>query len=197
MRAGLVVSVVTAGLLTVALPAVAKGPVSASIEGPGLADPLVVQWSVASEELAGLLTHSRLSDVLGAATGAVPPGVTAVAPSRSPPTRRLGSQYVVIYDMGTPGEVVREGLYPYAAGGPVVHVPAGQWFGTWPLRGGWLRADVALLDVLTDVGLPAVDPVRPVATAPTPSASSPISGQPKGGCSLVCSCSACRPLWDG
>jgi hypothetical protein len=167
---------------------VAKGPNGASIEGPGLARPVVVDYSegasVATEGLGALLRHSRLTDALIAAAGAPPPpGVILVTPSARRPPGRLGSRYVVTYDMGTPGDVIRQDLYPYADGGPVAHLPAGQWSGTRPLHGGWLRADAVLLDVLVDAGLPAVDPSPPAAKAPAPGASSQVSGRPERGAS--------------
>jgi hypothetical protein len=171
MRAGLLVSAVTAGLLTVALPAAAKGPASASIEGPGLAGPLVMGYSddassVGTEGLGGLLNHGRLGHALIAATAVAPPREgTLVTPTPSPPPGRLGSRYAVTYDMGPDG-AIRQDLYPYAEGGPVAHLPAGQRIGTRPLGGGWARADVALLGVLTNAGLPVTDPAPPAAVAP-------------------------------
>jgi hypothetical protein len=146
-----------AGLLVVvALPAQAKVAGSAYINGPGLPGGGI---SVDGSDGAGWPVLSGLLDG-GLVEEAAPPGA-------------LGPRYEVTFVIAEPpGQPdVRQHLYPYAEGGPVVYTPGGQeWFGgtagTAPV--GWFAADQGLMDLLTDQGLPITAPAIESAAAAAP-----------------------------
>lgn len=147
--------------------ALAKGPIEATISGPGLATPIQVgDWSNWGEEEA-LAAHQPIMQ-LAEAAGFFPatfgePG----AMSDSRPAGPLGPRYAVRY--GVPGpdndefEIVQD-MYPYAKPSPVTYTPPGQPIFERPggTAGGWFVADdprlPALLPVLLDAGLPAAPP---------------------------------------
>jgi len=166
---------VAAGIaaVTVALaggsPAGAKGPRSATIDGPGLDAPIVSQAGVVSKlpDLAGV--YGPLWDD------------SMVLLLDEPPTDALGPGYEITWDLGeyfdeagqstgTPA-LVRQTVYPYAAGSPLVHTEAGQPFYAEETTGGWFIADPSLRDLLIDMGVPARREVEEV----TASAASPAS----------------------
>ena len=56
-------------------------------------------------------------------------------------------------------DLIRQDLYPYAAGGPVTYIPAGQTlFETRQTVGGWYRATPDVKGVLVRAGLPESAP---------------------------------------
>jgi len=137
-----------------AAPVQAKGPQSATIDGPGLADPIAV----------GDAGYTKLPGL----TGVFGPlwDEPSVPLHDEPPTTELGPGYEVTWDLGayvdeaggsdgTPDLVVQT-VYPYAAGrGPLVHTEAGQRFYAEETSGGWYYAHPALRDLLVDLGVPA------------------------------------------
>jgi hypothetical protein len=66
----------------------------------------------------------------------------------------------------TAAEIVRQGLYPYAKGGPVTYTPPGQriaeglpWGGA--ISAGWYQSSLEFLHYMVDQGLPETNPVIP------------------------------------
>jgi hypothetical protein len=97
------------------------------------------------------------------------------------PTDRLGPRYTITWTFPDPNggkdRLVRQHVYPYAAGGPVTFMPAGQPVFDTETTGGWYQGFDALRAQLIELGLPNRDPL----TAPTPKATqtpSPASPQP-------------------
>jgi hypothetical protein len=149
-----------AALLLPAL-AVAKGPSAASISGPGLSEPLLVT---------GLGDESGLVGQTGffAATFGQSPDPM----SKTRPKGDLGPRYTIRYTVPGPtntNAVIRQDVYPYAEGGPVLYMKPGQpFFETERTHGGWYRANASLKRTLVGLGLPTSTPAdksRTVSTA--------------------------------
>jgi hypothetical protein len=129
-------------LVSTAAPAQAKGATGATIEGPG------VTLTVRQEDVHRLAEATRFYE-------AVFEGASGERPTADP-----GPRFTIRWAMAAPvgEEVVTQDLYPYAAGGPVVHLPPGQPLYGQPAPGGWQLGGEALTDVLADVGVPAEAP---------------------------------------
>ncbi len=151
-----------AAALTLATPALAKGPSQASITGPGLAHAIVVSGNGEPgmpSKLATLAGQTSLFTVMFGAGGSVPAPVRLRTPL---PRASLGPRYTVIYTVPgvtpQPGEQfgrIRQDLYPLAAGGPVIYTPPGQaGLGQQLQVTGWLRASALLTRTLAQVGVP-------------------------------------------
>jgi hypothetical protein len=130
----------------------AKGPIAATITGPGLASPLKLSYrSVESRDVMAKLTSD--GDFFRQAFTSMParPG------ARRPPAGSLGPRYLVVYTVPGPrgNSLLRQHLYPYASAGAVTFMPRGQRFwGTYRTRGGWSRSSPALAATLVAAGLP-------------------------------------------
>ena len=168
LRRLITVTALAAGLsiaaaMTLAAPALAKGPSQARITGPGLLRAVVVSGNGEPGEqdrLASLAEESGLFTVMFGS------GVSGPVPARlhSPPPRAsLGPRYTLVYTVPgvtpRPGQEfgrVRQDLYPHAAGGPVIYTPPGQQGFGGPLTvTGWLRGRPQLTSTLAQLGVPA------------------------------------------
>ena len=151
-----------ATLVALLAPATApgKGPLEASLEGPGLDAPIRVPLTyhgARDDPRRGPLEHIALATGLFAlATGLF----TAVfadasiddfeAASRAlrirPPAGDLGSRYTLTYRLEGPGseEEIVQFVYPHAEPRPLTYLAPGSWF----------IADPGLEDALLEVGLP-------------------------------------------
>lgn len=149
LRRLIVVTALAAGMsiavITLATPALAKGPSQARITGPGLARAIVVSGAGEPGQqgmLAVLAGQTGLFTVLFGADASVtsqPP--TPLRPQ--PPKASLGPRYTITYTV--PGEYplpgkqfgqIRQDLYPRAAGGPVIFTPPRQPGGPLPASDG-------------------------------------------------------------
>lgn len=145
---------IAAALVALALPtiAAAKGPVSASISGPGLERPLVLTGD-------GEGPGTPLG-TLAAATGFFPQlfGQSPDPTLASRPRGTLGPRYAVLYVVPGPNGVrsrIVQHLYPYAKPVVLTYMRPGQRF--WEgdtAHGGWYRATAALKRMLVRAGLP-------------------------------------------
>jgi hypothetical protein len=94
------------------------------------------------------------------------------------PTTRRGPRYTITWTFpnGDGGEdLVRQSVWPYAAGGPVTYMASGQKVLDGTTKGGWYRAGDNLRQDLVTLGLPDRQPLatpRPAA-APAPAAPAP------------------------
>ncbi|HEV2377258.1 MAG TPA: hypothetical protein VGS19_34480 [Streptosporangiaceae bacterium] len=158
----LAVGMSIAAAVTLATPALAKGPTQASITGPGLTHPVVVSGDGEPGQLGRLATlagQTSLFSVMFPAGNGLPAPVRVRTPL---PRASLGPRYTVIYTVPgvtpKPGEQfgrVREDLYPFAADGPVIYTPPGQAGFGGPLQvTGWFRASHQLTRTLTQLGVP-------------------------------------------
>jgi hypothetical protein len=166
LRRSLIVTALAAGLtvaaITVATPALAKGPTVARITGAGLVHAVVVSGKGEPGQqgkLAALAEQTYLFTLLFGPGGSVPtPTMLPSAPSAA----TLGPRYVVTYTV--PGVTtqanqqvgrIRQDLYPLAAGGPVIYTPPGQrGFGRALHVTGWFRGSPGLLRTLAGLGVP-------------------------------------------
>jgi hypothetical protein len=151
-----------AAVMTLAVPALAKGPSQARITGPGLAHAIVVTGDGEPGQQGRLGTLALQTSLFTAMFG---PGGSAPAPARlrtPPPAASLGPRYTIIYTVPgvtpQPGEQfgrIRQDLYPQAAGGPAIYTPPGQQgFGQPLLVTGWLRGSPQLTHILAQLGVP-------------------------------------------
>jgi hypothetical protein len=159
--AALVTVVLTIGIVP---PAQAKAPGRATITGPGVTEPIRVNWQ-SRPGMDGLL---NATGVLGQLPGSDRPLRRVPAPAT------VGPAYVVTYSFGytingRPVEPIRQHLHLTSSAGPVVHtLPRTGVRGTWTKPG----ADLSVL--LRRYGVPvraaATVPVRTAATAPVQAA---------------------------
>jgi hypothetical protein len=147
-----------AAVVALALPAVAiaKGPVSASISGPGLNRTLAIEGN-------GEGPGTALG-TLAAASGFFPQmfGQSPDPTLKSRPKATLGPRYKAVYVVPGPNDVrsrVVQYIYPYAKPVALTFMQPGQRF--WNGRkahGGWYRASARLKGVLVQAGLPVSAP---------------------------------------
>jgi DNA polymerase-3 subunit gamma/tau len=104
------------------------------------------------------------------------PGAVATAPT---PAAQRGPRYTITWTFpngaGTE-DLVRQFVWPYAAGGPVTYLAPGQKVLDTRTKGGWYKASDVLRTSLIGLGLPN----RPAlsAPAPAPAAASPAPASP-------------------
>lgn len=173
-------SVVAGAALVVGLmmsPAWGKGPVKATLKGPGLDKPVTFRGGErAGSDVMALAEHSGL--------------FSALFESPSPmedhrPTKELGPRYLVDYTIpSAPGDSVTviQYIYPYASGGPVTHTPANQRFfedqgdngASLHTYGGWYQATSVLKSTLVSAGLPSSPPRSATESAAGTSASAAV-----------------------
>ena len=170
LRKLIVVTALAAGIgvgaaLSLATPALAKGPSQARITGPGLTRAIVVSGAGEPGQqgtLAVLAGQTGLFTVLFGADASVP-SQTPTRLRTPPPKASLGPRYTVIYTVPgvtpKPGEQfgrIHQDLYPGAAGGPIIYTPPGQdGFGQTLQVTGWLRASPQLTRTLAQLGVPS------------------------------------------
>jgi hypothetical protein len=150
--------VIAVALVALALPAVvaAKGPVSASISGPGLASPLTISGN-------GEGPGTPLG-TLASASGFFPQlfGQSPDPTLAARPTGTLGRRYTVVYLVPGPNNIrsrVVQLVYPYAKPVALTYMKPGQRY--WDGRrahGGWYRASPTLKRMLVRAGLPVSAP---------------------------------------
>jgi hypothetical protein len=150
--------VIAAALVALALPALAaaKGPVSASISGPGLERALAVRGDGEGPGTA-LGTLATASGFFAQMFGQTPDPTLATRP-----TGRLGVRYTVVYVVPGPNDIrsrVVQFVYPYAKPVALTYMKQGQRFwDTERAHGGWYRASSTLKKMLIRAGLPAKAP---------------------------------------
>ena len=144
-------------IVALALPTVAgaKGPVSASISGPGLARSLSITGNGEGPGTA-LGTLASASGYFAQMFGQVPDPTRAVRPSGT-----LGPRYTAVYIVPGPNDVrsrVVQYVYPYAKPVALTFMKPGLTFWTdQQAHGGWYRS-LRLKAVLVRAGLPSRAP---------------------------------------
>jgi hypothetical protein len=162
MRTAIVALITFGTLLGLAPAAYAKGPTAATIEGPGLAEPVRIESYETTSKRPGL-------DSLIGWTGAtiMYDGMMQLAPDR--PAVELGPRYTITYYLDRQPVLTQE-MYPFAEDSPYTFTPAGQksiFIGT-ELQTGWFRSPQSLETALLALG---ADPLRPsAAEQPQPAA---------------------------
>ena len=146
---------IAAALIALALPAlaVAKGPASASISGPGLDRALAVTGDGEAPGTA-LGTLASAGGFFPQMFGQSPDPTLAARPRGT-----LGVRYKVVYVVPGPNDIrsrVVQYIYPYATPVPLTYMKPGQRF--WDgenAHGGWYRASAGLKRMLIRAGLPS------------------------------------------
>jgi hypothetical protein len=146
----------SAGVAAVAVamigfPALAKGPLAATISGPGILRPVELTDNGAAP---GQVRRLMEQTGLWFARGDLP---TALEHRPS----GLGAAYTLSWlSPGSPEEsleqrTIRQAIYPAADGGPVIHTPSQPGLQGWgPQVIGWFTAPAGFLDTLTQLGAP-------------------------------------------
>jgi hypothetical protein len=143
----------------------AKGPSAARITGPGLEQAIVLRGFGESGDGSPLSVLTMKGGFFEVMFGP--------SPGRRPPVPKseLGPRYEVLYAVPT-GRIhdhIRQSLFPYAAGGPVLYTPAGQrFFGVSRTVGGWFQGGTRLKAALVRAGLQPAAPRVLARPAPTP-----------------------------
>ena len=179
MKRGILLGAVLSIFLAFAETAAAKGPTAANISGPGLSGPLLLTGNAESGDGSPMAVLTMQGGFFPATFGESP---DPMLPKR--PSGDLGSRYTVVYTVPGPTDEaqIRQSLFPYAEGGPVLYTRPGQpFFDTERTRGGWFRASEALTVALVRAGLPgatatAVSSAQESPTSPPPAASASGSG---------------------
>jgi hypothetical protein len=156
MRRLVLLAAVVAGL-AVATAAQAKGPIAATIDGPGPSGGISLGGNGEPGSGAPLGNLADQSGLFPAAFRQSPDPMLA-----DRPTGDLGPRYTITYRLPGPnGEesTIRQNAYPNAQGGPVTYTAPGQrFFGTESTRGGWYRAAPALKATVLQAGQPRAAP---------------------------------------
>jgi hypothetical protein len=161
-----VLATVAAAALALPAAAVAKGPESATMTGPGLDEPIVFTGGGEPGSAGTLGRTAEHAGFFPAVFGQQPSPMLAHRPPGD-----LGPRYTIDYRLPGPnGETtIRQDVYPQAEGGPVTYMAPGQvFFEGERTRGGWYRAGPELEDVLAEVGLPGLALPAPAAPESTP-----------------------------
>jgi hypothetical protein len=152
-------ALLTTGLtaLVLAATAGAKGPVAATIDGPGTGGGISLGGNGEPGSGAPLGNLSDQAGLFAAAFGQTPNPMLAERPKGN-----LGPRYEITYRLPGPNgdeSTIRQDAYPYAQGGPVMYTAPGQrFFGTRSTLGGWYRASPELKATLVRAGLPESAP---------------------------------------
>lgn len=169
-----------ATVVTLALPASAKGPLSATFSGPGIHPPVELVDRTAAP---GLVRRLMEQSGLWYARGDLP------TPLEERPSD-LGAAYTLTWiSAGAPGEsleqrTIRQIIYPAADEGPVIHTPLQPGLQGWgPEVIGWFAAPAGFLDTLTELGAPITQASG--LAPPSPGAAEAASQEPNSADGLV------------
>ena len=139
--------------------ALAKGPSSASIEGPGIVGTIDVGGEPGSGEPGSGGTLAQLAEHAGMFAVGLGVGTTQLSDQR--PDGELGPELTVEFTVPGPDnahDVVVQRLYPWADAGAVTYTEPAQPIMGMETIGGWYAGGEPLTAVLTDVGVPAQPP---------------------------------------
>jgi hypothetical protein len=144
--------------------AYAKGPESATIEADNLTHPIAISGPEGGgSEFWKLVEQSGFFPAL---FGQTPDPMLEAAP-----TDQLGAALVVTWRLPSPADttdVVRQTLYPDAAGGPLTYTEPGQpFFGSQRSRGGWFHAPAELTVTIERIVVTGSAPAAAPPAAPT------------------------------
>jgi hypothetical protein len=144
--------------IVVSSPAWAKGPVAVEIAGPGLDEPLVLDVNSAERQLEAMWALAEQVQLY------TPAGTAA-----RPQTGDFGTAYRLTWHMSeADGDRILQDVYPFAAGGPVVHTLPGSTSWQELVPAGWAAASAGLPEALTRLGVPLSQPAQADANVPAP-----------------------------
>jgi hypothetical protein len=178
-RAVLVMFALALLLAVVPTAAQAKGASAARISGGGSGGlpggPITMKGDGEPGSGSDLSTLAEEAGMWAVLFEGGPAGALATAPT---PAAQRGPRYTITWTFpngaGTE-DLVRQSVWPYAAGGPVTYLARGQRVLDTRTEGGWYQASDVLRTTLITLGLPN----RPALTAPAPAApASPAAAEP-------------------
>src|SRR5262245_31951136 len=147
-RAFVVIAIAGLAIALTATPASAKGADQATITGPGISKPIVVGSDGepgSGEALGQLADNTGMFVAMFGPDGGMGASLTSVQP-----TGALGPRFTVTYRVpnSPKPDIVRQDVYPLAAGGPVTYTPGGQRAMGNTTPQGWYHAPGSLRVVL-------------------------------------------------
>ena len=154
-------------IMLVPTAALAKGPTSASITGPGIDGSIDVGGEPGSGEPGSGADLSKVAEHAG--VFAIGFGANASQLTEDPPEGDLGPGYTLEWTVpngGPEDDVVVQRLYPYADAGAVTYTEAGQTYMGMETLGGWYAGGDVLTKTLIGTGLPAEPPATGPDAAP-------------------------------
>ena len=138
--------ITTVAVILIAAPSLAKGPMSATITGPGIEEPI----ELFDQREPGQVMHEPIVDLIEQT------GLWYATPTleRIDQPGGLGEPLVLAWGEGS--HTIRQEIYLHAEGGPVIHTPDDQpsleaWGGEVT---GWFSAPTGLVDTLRAFGVP-------------------------------------------
>jgi hypothetical protein len=156
VRTSLVCTLIVAAIAFPAT-ALAKGPDSASISGPGITGSIRIHGDGEDGPRTPLGALATYSGFFSQVFGHHPNDPT----TKERPAGNFGPRYRVVYSVPTPSgraSLVAD-LYPYATPRPVTYMKPGQhFFQGMKTEGGWYVARPGLKRTLVQVGLPGLEP---------------------------------------
>jgi hypothetical protein len=162
VRVAVVLVLACGAVLAAAVPALAKGPIRAVVEGPALSPPIMLRGETAIQtfdEESGFWTVLACRPCDGRLD--------------TRPTGPLGPRYTVTYTMipqgDQPNRVVQY-IYPDAVPRPLTYMAPGQRFWKQVTVGGWYVAGLALRQELIHI---SALPAAPASTSPASAPSAP------------------------
>ncbi|MGH9229962.1 MAG: hypothetical protein ACRD07_14770 [Acidimicrobiales bacterium] len=165
-------AVALTSLVGLASPAAAKELESVTIHGPGLAQPVVLSTGDNGTVLDNAGRPVDLKEQLYA--DVVMGDTTVVDLTTERPTDELGPDYSVAWRLSGVTTAYEQELYPFAAGGPLVHIYLDEF-------GMWYRVQASVLSTLADLGVIAADssgPKAPTSGAPAKKAAAAMPPAP-------------------
>jgi hypothetical protein len=147
--------------------ALAKGPESASIEGPGIDGSIDVGGEPGGGEPGSGATLGRLAEHAGLFTVGFGDNVSRLTERQ--PDGDLGPEFKLDWTVPNPEgttDIIVQRLYPYADAGALTYTEAGQPYMGMKTFGGWYVGGSALGDTLTDAGMSEQPPATGLAIAP-------------------------------
>jgi hypothetical protein len=170
-RAALIMFALALLLAVVPTAVQAKGASAATISGGGSGGlpggPITMKGDGEPGSGSDLSTLAQEAGMWAVLFEGGPAGGVTTAPT---PAAQRGPRYTITWTFpngaGTE-DLVRQSVWPYAAGGPVTYLAPGQRVLDTRTKGGWYKASDVLRTTLIALGLPN----RPALTAPAPAAS--------------------------
>jgi hypothetical protein len=148
--------------------ALAKGPSSATIEGPGIAGTIDIGGEPGSGEPGSSTTLGQLAEHAGLYAGGLG-GLSDQQLATQRPDGDLGPELTLTWTVPTSetgSDTVVQRLYPYADAGALSYADAGQSFFGSTTSGGWYVGGEALTTALVEAGVPEQPPGQRPALAP-------------------------------
>jgi hypothetical protein len=148
---GVVLALLAAG------PAWAKGPSAATITGPGLDAPIVVEGVGERGSGGDFSSFVEAAGFWELVFGATATGGASSRVLDEPSAADLGPEYVVTWELGM--DDASASVYPYSAAGPLVYVEPSQQLIDYGTRtaGGWFIAGPTLVELLNGYGVPTME----------------------------------------